>query len=283
MSLRINVEDRISTYPGRVTLTPVDGETNTYDMARADVPITEGTPINKMLFDSKADAVSDDVVVYVATSGNDVSGDGTVSAPFATIQKAINEIPKMLDGHKVTIDIASGTYNERISVVGFSGGELIIGVSGRNVTVRGVEIVNCVSVETNITYITKTSGFGGPLYSVSGGSSVLIASAMQIDGNDESVIGMSATDGSSIFTAEGVTISVSYCYGVAVNADKCSFVSVGTIDGTDNLIGLTALRGGIVSYVTDNMTNMWGNNASSGGLVLTGTNSSDLSGATLDL
>ena len=50
----IEVIDRISTYPGRVQLTPVAGQENTYDMVRADDPIEVGTPINKALFDSYA-------------------------------------------------------------------------------------------------------------------------------------------------------------------------------------------------------------------------------------
>ena len=48
----IEVRDRQSTYPGRVTMTPVPGMENTYDMVRADEPLDEGTPINKVLFDS---------------------------------------------------------------------------------------------------------------------------------------------------------------------------------------------------------------------------------------
>lgn len=48
----IEVIDRISTYPGRVKLIPVEGQANTYDMVRADEPIEPGTPINKALFDS---------------------------------------------------------------------------------------------------------------------------------------------------------------------------------------------------------------------------------------
>lgn len=44
--------DRVPTYPGRVTLTPVSGQANTYDMARADSPTVEGTPLDKATFDS---------------------------------------------------------------------------------------------------------------------------------------------------------------------------------------------------------------------------------------
>lgn len=48
----IEVVDRVPTYPGRVKLAPVSGQSNTYDMIRVDEPIVVGTPINKALFDS---------------------------------------------------------------------------------------------------------------------------------------------------------------------------------------------------------------------------------------
>ena len=51
----IDVKDRIPTYPGRVILTPVAGQANTYDMVRADEPIEPGTPINRALFQAFID------------------------------------------------------------------------------------------------------------------------------------------------------------------------------------------------------------------------------------
>lgn len=44
--------DRVPAYPGRVVLTPVSGQANTYDMVRADSPTVEGTPLDKATFDS---------------------------------------------------------------------------------------------------------------------------------------------------------------------------------------------------------------------------------------
>ena len=48
----IEVIDRIPTYPGRVKMTPVEGQSNTYDMVRADQPTEVGTPLNRALFES---------------------------------------------------------------------------------------------------------------------------------------------------------------------------------------------------------------------------------------
>ena len=44
--------DRVPLNPGRITLFPVDGMENTFDMARADNPSVEGTPLNKATLDS---------------------------------------------------------------------------------------------------------------------------------------------------------------------------------------------------------------------------------------
>lgn len=41
------MRDRVSLFPGRVKLTPVAGQENTFDLVRADQPTQEGTPLNK--------------------------------------------------------------------------------------------------------------------------------------------------------------------------------------------------------------------------------------------
>lgn len=65
------MQDRIPLYPGRVKMTPVAGQANTYDMVRADDPTQAGTPLNKAtflkdataaLFGLGASAVPDDVL-----------------------------------------------------------------------------------------------------------------------------------------------------------------------------------------------------------------------------
>lgn len=44
--------DRVPTHPGRIRITPVAGEENTFDTERADDATVEGTPLNKATFDS---------------------------------------------------------------------------------------------------------------------------------------------------------------------------------------------------------------------------------------
>ena len=52
MTIEKTFLDRVPKYPGRVILSPVAGQANTYDMVRADEPMTEGTPLDKAAFDS---------------------------------------------------------------------------------------------------------------------------------------------------------------------------------------------------------------------------------------
>lgn len=48
-------KDRVVEHPGRVIMTPVEGELNTYDMSRAEGEVTEpGTPFNAEAFDAVA-------------------------------------------------------------------------------------------------------------------------------------------------------------------------------------------------------------------------------------
>lgn len=68
------MQDRIPLYPGRVKMTPVAGQANTFDMVRADDPTQAGTPLNKatLLKDATAalyglgtGAVPDDVLAFL--------------------------------------------------------------------------------------------------------------------------------------------------------------------------------------------------------------------------
>ena len=70
------MKDRTPKYPGRVKLTPVSGQTNVYDMTRADSPTQDGDPINKAtllkdttaaLYDLGTDALPDDVLQVIRT------------------------------------------------------------------------------------------------------------------------------------------------------------------------------------------------------------------------
>jgi hypothetical protein len=65
------------------------------------------------------------ITYYVATDGSD-SNPGTDAEPFATIQHAVDLLPKELNGYNVYIYIKNGTYEESVRFKGFSGGYLSV-------------------------------------------------------------------------------------------------------------------------------------------------------------
>ncbi len=52
---------------------------------------------------------------YVATTGSDITGTGTLLNPFASIQKAIDTLPGQIN-HDCLINVAAGTYNTNLYI-----------------------------------------------------------------------------------------------------------------------------------------------------------------------
>ena len=269
MAYKIPVVDRVPTFPGRVTLTPVSGQADTYDMVRADSPIEEGTPINKALFDQKAYTLTDNVTIYVSPIGSDVTGTGKAEAPYLTIQKAINDLPKCLGGKEAIIDVADGTYEERVIIDSFYSGRLTVGVDGKNVTVRGVEVRSSTNVVIKLSYI-KYGGLAGNLLHADYGSNVTIMKDLIIHGESATVSGLTAARGSVITT--GSTVEVRGCKAAAVYASSGSRIALGAINGTNGntSYAIRADMGGVVSFSSQGLTATLGNITSSGGRILNG-------------
>lgn len=276
MRFKIPVEDRVSTYPGRVVLTPVAGEENTFDMVRADQPITEGTQINKKLFDSKAYCMTEDATVYVTSTGSDVDGDGSLDSPFRTIQAALDSIPKDLGGHTVSVDIGGGTYNEIVKCEGFFGGKLIIGSSTKNIIIRGMKISACTFVELYVRYINCTGSFENALLEVTNGSVVSIPNDITLSCNSYNVIGLLASLGSVVYAAKYKTVNITASNSAAASATSGGKIVLPTVTGADSLLGLVATMGGTITYEKHTLTSLLGDNAETGGSILTG-------GATINL
>lgn len=271
MALKTEVVDRIPTYPGRVVLTPVSGATNTYDLTRADQPIEEGTPLNKALFDQKAYTLTTDVTVYVSTRGNDVSGDGSSAAPYATIQRALDSLPNWFDGHTATIDVAAGTYEERVNVDSFQGGMLVLGNSSSPaVTIRGLSITNSSTVRINIPNIVRSSTIGGVPLKIENGSVVQLNCDLTVDGNGNNLSGISVETNS--------LLSVTFLWNVTSSNNKSAAIAVYTggrvvlfdLFGSGNSVGLSAETLGMISYTTNNIGATTAYKTGSGGRILNG-------------
>lgn len=270
MAFKTPVVDRVPTYPGRVKLTPVSGQTNVYDMVRSDSPTTEGTPINKALFDQKAYTLTGDVTVYVSTSGSDVSGTGESVAPFRSVQKALDALPKCLGGFHAQIDIAAGTYEEAITIDSFYGGRLTLGVADRTVVLRGITVMSSEGVRLNIAQVKRTTVSPTNLVHADYGSNVSIMSNMIIHGESGAVSGLTAARGSVI--SSGATTDIRGCGNTAIHASGGAKIALGAIIGSVTSGGriIRAEMGGVVSYSSMTLSGGLGSSTGSGGRILTG-------------
>lgn len=272
--MNINFRDRVPTFPGRVTLTPVNGQTNTYDMRRADAPVIPGTPLDKKLFNQLVQGLTESITVYVSgTTGNDETADGTAEAPFKTVQAAVDATPKYLRGYHVQYDIEAGTYEERVVIDGFYGGRLTLGVSGRKVTLRGVTVNSSAVVRLYISNITYSANFTGALLYAGNGSLVNILGAITLNGGGASVSGIGTDHGAEVI-AGSITVAILNCAAACVNAVGASVVSFYNVEGVGNTAtGLRAERGSIISYATKNLTASVGDYTASGGRIVNGSTS----------
>ncbi|MCX6964698.1 MAG: putative Ig domain-containing protein [Verrucomicrobia bacterium] len=98
-------------------------------------------------------------ILWVATSGSDTTGDGTLAKPFVTVQKAVDT--SRTGG---TIMVQPGSYNGTVSIVGKS--VKLISQSGEaQTTLRGVKgktVIEIAGEGTLIDGFTITGGTGRP-------------------------------------------------------------------------------------------------------------------------
>ena len=99
--------------------------------------------------------------LHVAKTGSDTTGDGSAAKPFLTIGAALGSLPKLLMGN-VTITVHEGTYDEAVSVSGFSGsgGITIKGETGKTASVRIIVIRENTHKYTQITNLTIFGSYG---------------------------------------------------------------------------------------------------------------------------
>lgn len=102
------MNDRISLYPGRVTLTPVAGQENTYDMVRADQPTQEGTPL------SKANLLTDETEVSLFG----YAANRTVNQAFESISFRFSLLTKNMASLTVTVTDSNGLAAKGVEVQG---------------------------------------------------------------------------------------------------------------------------------------------------------------------
>lgn len=100
-----------------------------------------------------------DVAYYVATTGSDLTGDGTQAKPYKTIQRAVDILPKDLNGYTATIQVAAGTYGEDVKISSLHGGMFQLYSSSKD-TLAGTCIVKSITMRYCKGYM-MVNGFAG--------------------------------------------------------------------------------------------------------------------------
>ncbi|OAB33861.1 tail fiber protein [Paenibacillus glacialis] len=123
--------------------------------------------VNDSLTTHKAETVKQttvDIIFYVATTGNDTTGDGTSGNPFKTIQFAINKLPKFI-ANRIIINVIAGNYAEDISFVGFSG-RSGLELNGPNCKINSLNIYdNSITISvTSFEVISSVDGMPAFVY-----------------------------------------------------------------------------------------------------------------------
>ena len=178
--------------------------------------------------------VEGDATVYVSTSGNDASGDGSESYPFKTIKRAVDSLPKNIGGRTITINVAGGTYAEDVVVEGFSGAPLRLTFGA--VTLNTLTIYDsCVIASgTSLTLAANGKQYGLHAHR---GANVICQLPTTING---AVNGLFVGYGSRFAGRNALTIN-SCTY--AATASYAAQLYVISLDGSKNNNGVTASAG----------------------------------------
>lgn len=154
---------------------------------------------------------------YVATTGNDSTGDGSVGSPWLTIQHAINFVMETIDlgGQTVTIQVANGTYTGGM-IVGrpFTGGGQVY-IQGNTTTPSSCIIsttsADCLAVaggaEVYIQGFKLTTTTGGRLISSVNNSMVIVIGNMEYGATPSGWQHLFAGDNSGIIVTANYTVS----------------------------------------------------------------------------
>ena len=113
------MQDRVPLYQGRVRLTPVSGQENTYDMVRADEPTQEGTPLNKATF------LKDDTAALFGLGTDAVPDDAFVALTDCFAQIVVTTLPNT--------EVTASLNGKTVSATSDSSGLAILKIHGYGV------------------------------------------------------------------------------------------------------------------------------------------------------
>lgn len=247
----INVVDRVPTYPNRVKITKSNGTSEYVTWERADEPTVPGTPINKALFDSILSDIglAKHTTVYVSKAGSDTLGDGSASNPYATITKALNALPKNLNGYDARISIDSGTYSEDVEIARFGNGNIVLtGEAGDSVSIKSLRVLYGATAVTEHIELTISGAYSNNCIAVTQASLICLA-AVTTNGAANNALYASR----NAFCMFG-TITINNSNLIGIHATSRSSVYAGNVLGSNNKgTSIQSTNGSMVAFATRNI------------------------------
>lgn len=210
--------------------------------------------------------------VYVsATSGNDVTGDGSEDYPYETIQKAINSLPLNLNGYNAVIFVSGGTYNEYIEISDFVHGNVTIANRGsENIVINGdFKVSNCHAVTISgigTLTINGRMSIDNTLAFFNGAYSTIVTDTIFAEA-------VSANNSNVTFSGNLTVKTLSYGSGVLAETGANIYIeNFSALSGTGT--GIKADFGGQVAYGTSSNSASTQMATARGGRIYTGAQTS---------
>jgi hypothetical protein len=201
--------------------------------------------------------------IYVAKAGSDETGDGSETAPYLTIQRAINSIGHILE-FRITLHIGAGTYDEDIVFNNIQGGGVHVKCAQNENGASAVQVKSMTIYQCN----THISVFDMEIYGRNRDNSTIYISNFCIvslqnvvcktDNREHNTPALWINSSSAVFI-RSCTISNQFCAVYAVGS--IVYLNSGTT-GSNNTVSLWSGNG----------------NGSIGAIILKG--SSTIAGAT---
>jgi hypothetical protein len=199
--------------------------------------------------------------LYVDTTGNDNTGDGTAALPYASVTKALSAVPGSFRDKVITINV-SGEYHEDVVIRGFSG---VVNLYTAGITrFRSLLVEGC-SVYQHGSQLNFTNGIRldhGATYV--GNSLMYVSSAGSI--------GINVRNGSTFVLYNTATLSNTT--SAAMEVSGCSYAYVSILAGASNTTGIRADTGGTACYGTINITATTRHVTNTGGRIYSGAQAS---------
>lgn len=206
-----------------------------------------------------------DTTYYVLKTGSD-SNTGLANAAggaFLTITKAISMIPQICN-HTYTINVGAGTYNEDVTISGFSGKGTIT-LSGATAQ-TDTYIVNLIIVRKCSILIT-VKGFKS---TTAAADAFYVEECMRVeffylkaDGSTPTMAGIRVVS-AKVYSYDSSFSNKGYALKVALNGELFSYSNVGTA----NFWAFSATEGGRISKIGSEPTGTSGSETANGGMII---------------